>query len=316
MIARLAGSFGVRLFVTVVIVAVLLAQLDVAAAWAATRRLALESAQLVAVLLAVDRVVMIWRWIVLLRATGQRISPKSATWIYLVSSFVGGFLPAGIGGDVARAYALTQRTSAGGAAIASVAADRLLGLVSIVLVGAIGALAWGGREAGGRAVLLSGAAVCAAVCALILWADVWIAAALPASVRGRRLGIRLVRYADALAVYRGHRGAMAIVLMLSIGVQLLRIGQAYVLGRGIGIDVSFAYYLVFMPLGLIALLLPISVSGFGAPQGIIVWLLQPLGVPSAEAFALSTLIVLSGIAANLPGALLYLRSAREQSEDA
>ena len=72
---------------------------------------------------------------------------------------------------------------------------------------------------------------------------------------------------------------MLFVLGLSIGVQLLRIVQAYLLGQGIGITVPLGYYLVFMPIGLIALLLPISISGFGAPQGIIVWLLTPVGVP-------------------------------------
>ena len=40
----------------------------------------------------------------------------------------------------------------------------------------------------------------------------------------------------------------------------------------------FRYYLLFMPIGLLMLLLPISVSGFGLPQGVIVWLLRPLGV--------------------------------------
>jgi len=52
------------------------------------------------------------------------------------------------------------------------------------------------------------------------------------------------------------------------------------------------------------------VSGFGLPQGVIVWLLTPQGVPEADAFALSTLIVLSGLAGNLPGALLYLRARK------
>jgi hypothetical protein len=57
-------------------------------------------------------------------------------------------------------------------------------------------------------------------------------------------------------------------------------------------------------------MLPISLNGFGVPQGIIVWLLRPVGVSSTDAFALSTLIVLSGILANLPGAWLYLRAGR------
>ena len=98
------------------------------------------------------------------------------------------------------------------------------------------------------------------------------------------------------------------VLSLSVLVQVLRILQAWGLGLGLGIDVPLAYYFVFMPIGLLMLLLPLSVSGFGLPQGIIVWLLRPVGVAPATAFALSTLIVLSGIAGNLPGAWLYLRS--------
>ena len=117
---------------------------------------------------------------------------------------------------------------------------------------------------------------------------------------------RILRVADALSAYRGHRGALAAVGVLSVIVQLLRILQAYVLGLGIGITVGFRYYLLFMPLSLIVLMMPISISGFGIPQAVITALLQPRGVPEADGFALSTLIVLSGIVANLPGALLYL----------
>jgi glycosyltransferase 2 family protein len=100
------------------------------------------------------------------------------------------------------------------------------------------------------------------------------------------------------------------VFAWSIGVQLLRIVQAYCLGLGIGIRVPFLYYLVFMPVGLLMLLLPISVSGFGVPQAMIVWLMQPLGVPAEQALALSTLIVLTGLAGNLPGLLLWISRNR------
>ena len=96
----------------------------------------------------------------------------------------------------------------------------------------------------------------------------------------------------------------------SLVVQLLRITQAYLLGLGLGMTVPYAYFLLFMPLGLLMLLLPISISGFGVPQGVIVWLLRPMGVPDAQSFALSTLIVLTGLAGNLPGLLLWLRERR------
>jgi glycosyltransferase 2 family protein len=302
-------SFWLRALVTAIVLALMFRTIDPGAALAAITRLDLRTLLMVAGLLALDRAVMVWRWLALLRAAGQPISTKSAVWIYLVSSFVGSFLPAGVGGDVARAFTLSQRTSQGGAAVASVAADRLLGLVSILLVGLVGAVYWR-RGADANLVLILAAAVCIAGSVAFLWADTWTRAVMPATMRDRRIGVRLVRYADALAAYRNHRRTLGFVLSLSVGVQLLRILQAFLLGQGIGIDVPFSYYLVFMPIGLIALMLPISISGFGAPQGVIVWLLTRIEVRDSDALALSTLIVLSGIAANLAGAVLYLRQKK------
>ena len=309
MTVPLSRSFWIRALITAGVLSLILWKVDGREALRAIARLDLRVLLLVGALLVVDRALMVWRWIALLRAAGQPISTKSATWIYLVSSFVGGFLPAGVGADLARAYTLTQRTSQGGAAIASVAADRLLGLISILLVGLFGAVSWQ-RGADGNTVLMSGAVLGVFASIAFLWADSWVRAVMPDALRERRIGIRALRYADALSAYRGHRGTIALVLTLSIGVQLLRILQAYLLGRGIGIDVPFGYYLVFMPIGLIALLLPISISGFGAPQALMVWLLTPVGVPEADAFALTTLVVLSGIVSNLPGAILYLRQKK------
>ena len=116
-----------------------------------------------------------------------------------------------------------------------------------------------------------------------------------------------LRLADSVAVYRAMPRTLAMVFVLSVGVQVLRIVQAYGLGLGLGLTVPFSYYLVFMPIGLLMLLLPISVSGFGLPQGVMVWLLRPLGVPDELSLALTTLIVLSGLFGNLPGAWLYLQ---------
>jgi uncharacterized membrane protein YbhN (UPF0104 family) len=264
--------------------------------------------------MALDRGIMIWRWVILLRARGAAVSAKSAAWIYLVSSFVGSFLPAGVGADAARAFTLTKRTARGSEAVASVAVDRLFGLLSIVVMGVIGGIVAGRQMEGTPRLMLPAIAVLVlGGCVAMLWADSLLTAFLPPGVRASAPGKRLMNLADAVSQYRGHRGALGAVALLSVAVQVLRIVQAYLLGRGIGIDVPFSYYLLFMPLGLIALLLPISISGIGAPQGIIVWLLAPAGVPQAEALALATLIVLSGIVANLPGAWLYLRAARSGS---
>jgi uncharacterized membrane protein YbhN (UPF0104 family) len=265
----------------------------------------------VLLLVAIDRAVMIWRWVALLRSSHETVAAGTAARIFLVSSFVGSFLPAGVGADAARAYGWARQTSAGSEAVASVALDRVLGLLSIVALGAAGLALWVGRV---DPSLRQGVTLVAALVVLgslgLWWADAALRTALPSRWQASRAGHRLLRLADALARYRGRPGVVGLVFLLSVLVQVLRVVQAYGLGRGLGIDVPFGYYLVFMPIGLLMLLLPISVSGFGLPQGAIVWLLRPLGVPDALSFALSTLIVLTGIAGNLPGAWLYVRGQK------
>ena len=92
-------------------------------------------------LLALDRAVMVWRWVILLGATQQTITAGAAVRIHLISSFIGNFLPAGVGADVARVYSVRQQTASGTGAAASVAVDRLFGLLWIGAVGLIGLIA-------------------------------------------------------------------------------------------------------------------------------------------------------------------------------
>lgn len=303
------GSWA-RTLLTLGILAYLLATIDLRETGHALLRLRADAALLVLGLLAVDRTVMVWRWLLLLRATGTAVATRSAIWIYLVSSFAGSVLPAGVGADLLRAYTLGRRTTATAEALASVAIDRVLGLLAIVALGLAGAWLWAGTTRGGIPRVLGAALVVGGGCAALFWVDRVMRVVVPARWRAGEAARRVLALAEAFGRYRDHRRALAVVFALSLGVQVLRVLEAYVLGRGIGLPVTFGYYLVFMPVGLLMLLLPVSISGFGLPQGLIVWMLRPQGVPDADAFALSTLIVLSGLVGNLPGAWLYLRAAR------
>jgi uncharacterized protein (TIRG00374 family) len=305
-LTRAAGSSLVRLLVTVAILAYLAADIDMRVAARAV--LGVRPGHLIAVLglVAIDRSVMILRWILLLRGSGVAIEPSRAASIFLISSFVGSFLPAGVGGDAARAYGLSRQAASGSEALASVVVDRVLGILSLVLMGVVGLVAWtpAGNAAWQWALV---AAIVLTAAAALFWTDALIRAAVPNAWQSRRVFDRILRVGDAVGRYRERGPVLAQVMVWSIVVQLLRILQAYLLGLGLGITVPFNYYLLFMPVGLLMLLLPISVSGFGLPQGVIVWLLRPMGVADEQSFALSTLIVLTGLAGNLPGLVLWLR---------
>jgi uncharacterized protein (TIRG00374 family) len=297
----------VRLAITAAILAYLSTRIDMAEAARATAAVSRPHLILVLMMVGLDRAVMILRWILLLRASGNTISTAGATRLFLVSSFVGSFLPAGIGADAARAYGLSRESTTGSEALASVAVDRLLGVVSLVLMAIIGVIAWTPEDPGDWRIV---AAITAALlaCVAVFWANEWLRWLIPARRHQGFVTRRVLRLTDAVGRYRDRRGVLVHVLVWSIVVQVLRITQAYVLALGLGMTVPFTYFLLFMPLGLLMLLLPISISGFGLPQAMIVWLLQPMGVPDIQSLALSTLIVLTGLAGNLPGLILWLRA--------
>jgi len=299
-------STAARLVITAAILAYLLRSIDLGASVHAMLRVDLGWFAFTLLLVAIDRVVMAIRWLLLLRAADVEIRAASALRIFLTSSFVGSFLPAGVGADAARAYAIALRTSRGSQAVASVGIDRMLGLVAIAILGIAGLAGWAQHvEQGLRLQLMATAAVGGAATLAVFWVDKLARACLPARWHGTRWGWRILRLGDAIGAYRRHPRVLAQVMALSIAVQLVRVFQGYGLGRGLGIQVGVDYYLVFMPIAMLVLLLPVSISGFGLPQAAIVWLLRPVGVPDAESLALSTLLIVIGIIGNLPGALLY-----------
>ena len=271
-----------------------------------------------AILLVVgDRALMAYRWLVLLAPIPRVDRPPLGALmrIFFTSTFAGTFLPASVGGDAVRAYALARLRVAPGVAVASVLVDRLLGVLSIVIVGVVGLLLadsgdlWS-NTAIGVSLLVAGAA-CAGGASVVFSAG--------ASRLAQRLATRLPfaplraisgELLEATRAYRGFRGELTNVLGSSVAVQILRVIQAYCLGRALGIEASPAIYFAFVPLILLVMLLPVTVNGLGTSQVAFVWFFGRVGVPQAEAFALSVLFVALGVVGNLPGGLLYAFSPR------
>ena len=130
----------VRLLVATALTALLLWKANPAAVVAVTLRADLRWILLAIALVVVDRTLMAYRWLVLLCPIDVRSRPpfRAVMRLFFVSTFLGTFLPASVGGDAVRAYGLAQLRVPTGPAVASVLMDRLLGVLSIVLVGIAG----------------------------------------------------------------------------------------------------------------------------------------------------------------------------------
>jgi len=263
-------------------------------------------------LVVVDRALMAYRWLVLLCPIDADRRPpfRDVMRIFFVSTFLGTFLPASVGGDAVRAFALARLRVAAGVAVASVLMDRVMGVLSIVLVGAAGlVLARNSDLASTRAIAVSLGVASAAcvVAALVVFSDTVAGLATKVALRLPFAAVRKMaaELTEATRAYASYHGELANVLAGSVAVQVLRIVQAYCLGRALGIDLSVVPYFTLIPLILLVMLLPVSINGVGPAQVAFVWFFGRVGVGQAEAFALSVLFVALGVVGNLPGGLLY-----------
>lgn len=260
-------------------------------------------------LVLVDRALMAQRWIALLAPLTPGTQPplREVLRIFFVSTFVGSFVPS-VAGDLYRVYSLSRLRVSGAEAAASVLIDRVLGVLSIVALGAVSAIAVDPAllDRGVLLALSAATALCLAVGLAVFSERVALAArGLLARVSAARVRGAADRLLTAVRNYSGHRSVLASVLGTSVAVQMIRVLQAFCLGAALGLAVPLAAYFVFIPLILLVMLLPVTINGFGTGQLAFQALFARAGVAPAEAFALSILFIALGVVGNLPGGILY-----------
>jgi uncharacterized protein (TIRG00374 family) len=263
-------------------------------------------------LVVVDRALNAWRWIRLVRAVEPAPPPKLGALIriFLVSTFVGTFLPGSIGGDAVRAVAASRLGLPAADAVASVVVDRMLGVVSVMIMAVIGLL-FAGALVERRLVFLALAlAVIVSAATLFLLFGSRVVFGIGGDRRFPRVQRLVMKFVEGIRQYGRQHAVLAQVLAVSIAVQLLRTLQAWCLGLALGIGIGGTWYFAFVPLIVLIMQLPITINGIGTGFVAFVELFGRAGVGAAAAFALSVLFLALGWVGNLPGGLLVMSRRR------
>ena len=92
----------------------------------------------IAILILVDRVIVVYKWRLLLIARDVHLPFLSLFWMYQAAFLVGFILPSTVGGDVFRAYSLKELNVNAAVAIASIMVERIIGFGCMLLLAAVG----------------------------------------------------------------------------------------------------------------------------------------------------------------------------------
>jgi len=242
------------------------------------------------------------RWMAVIDATGHRLTFKTALRLVLIGHFFNQALPSSVGGDAMRVWCAYRAGLVLSIAVKTVVVDRLLSLVSLLVLAAIG-LPWlldividpVARWALSSVVLagLAGAAAFLALARLPRFALRWRAVrALVDVAKLSRKVLSHLRYAVPV---------VGLSIMSFLGFAVI----VYAIARAMQIDVTVRDCILLVPPVILVTVIPVSIAGWGLREGAMVVAFGFINVPPGAAFAMSVLFGLTLAVASLPGSLLW-----------
>jgi uncharacterized membrane protein YbhN (UPF0104 family) len=304
------GRRGLRLRIAVSFALLLLLALFVDWRRLGARLAAADPVLMLAVvaLATLDRLLMAWKWWLLVRSRDASLGLWAAVRAYYLASFAGYFLPMTVGADAVRIGALagTSRTAV---LVASVVLERLIGalaqaVLAVLSVGTLVTLGLGARVGPAERWAL-GALVVLAFAAFPFTFPMarWVAARLGPG-GGWRKALRAL--AEQYAGYGASRGLLCAFFALTLLEGGFPIAIHDVAGRSLGLDPGWSFYIATVPLVYLVARLPVSLGGLGFLELSFVSLAGLLGVGWTDAFAITGLATALYMVALIPGAILYL----------
>ncbi len=268
-----------------------------------------------------------FRWWLLLRTQSIFIELWAAIKLHYLGLFYNNFMPGSVGGDLVRAWYVTKHSNKWFEAALSVFVDRLIGLLSTLIIAAFFYTLFL-RGSGISINSTDGDGLLRSI-AVYKWIFLWVvivAAAilclLFSHAKGRVLLARFWSYVlilimkmfgrlkDAAILYCSKPMIILAAFGLTVFLQILTITGFWFLGTDIGVAVSIKYYLVFFTLTWVLGAVPVSISGAVVVEGSLYYLFTHFaGVGKEEAIAIALCQRAIWMLTSLPGAVIHLIGA-------
>lgn len=308
-ILRLRMTKLARLLVSLGILTVLLAIIDLDVMIEKFALLDLGVCAMVIALLCAQILIGALRWHTILGAVGTPLAPRQSIENYVAGSLGNIVFLNTIGGLSVRTFLLVRRGFGLKHIAAGLIAERLAVIVALLLVFFVAALIADEQydqisslitDHGPAVLLLAGIGPVLAGLVLLHF----LSTSNARWVRG------LARYVNAA---RRRPGQSAMVLVTSCATLLTGFAAVAMLASGIGVEIGAVEIFAVMPLVTVLSAIPVSLGGWGVREGSMVLIFSMLGVGAEETLAISVLYGLTGIVSALLLAASFL--LRPKAED-
>jgi uncharacterized membrane protein YbhN (UPF0104 family) len=245
-----------------------------------------------------SQVISAYRWNILAVPLGFTESFRQYLHYYFVGMYWNLFAPSTVAGDIGRTV-LLARGRRRALAFTSVVADRSIGLVALVWVGAL-------------AILLVPSFPLPDVARLSAWLAPPVTIA--AWLWGPRLAVRFLPKNNRwrhfveheLVPYWRDRRVLLAGMLVSFVFHTVQVLSQVALARALGVRLPWYFFFVFVPIVNIAGMAPVSFSGIGVREAGYWYFLSALGIDRETAIALGLLSSAVVLANGLTGGVIFL----------
>lgn len=265
---------------------------------------------LMALVVTFDRHVMAFKWNMLLRAKGVMYPWWSAVGSYYRAGFFGIFLPT-VGADSVRIVEVSRTTGRTDEVVASIAVERLFGMLGTAALGIINLFVFLWFVGANNELEQN---IPTLIIILVVGVSLFVL-----SMNRRVLNFfmeriplpkwkiteKITSIIQAYQSYSEHPKTLALFLLFTIFEQLIPSVSTYYISEALGLNIDFIYFIIFIPLILMIVRLPVTFEGFGLREGLFVYFFSFVGVETADAFLLSVLFSVLWQMASAPFMIYY-----------
>jgi uncharacterized membrane protein YbhN (UPF0104 family) len=236
-----------------------------------------------------------WRWTIVSRGLGVRLSLPAAVAAYYRAVFLNLMLPGGVAGDVHRGVVHGHEVHDVGGALRAVVWERAAGQVVQVVLAVSVLLVLPSPVRSAMPFVAVGAAV--VVLGVLL--------AVRASARGGRSRWARVRNAVVSDIRNGvlRRSAFPAIVFASAAVFIGHAATFLVAARAAGVHAPVARLVPLALIAVLAMVLP-SIGGWGPREGVTAWVFAAAGLGAERGAATAVAFGVMVLAASLPGAIM------------
>ncbi len=259
--------------------------------------------------ITLDRLLMAYKWNILLRAKGLYTSVLKVIKSYYEGTFFGFFLPISVGGEGVRLYSISRDLKDIKGILASMVIEKFIGLIGASIFCYFGLIMLAEIEqelASFRIFFILTSSLFIILFFLSLWSN--LSGFIVRGLESIRIPFweKVRDFYASYSEYRNLKKSLFIFFILTLFEQLFPIFVNYLISLSLNFKIPLINFFIFIPIIYLTARIPVSIDAIGVQEGLYVLFFNMSGLSTDDSLLLGIISRIATYLSVIPGGIFYL----------